>query len=129
MDAPAPTVLPLASANASLAVAGGKGQSMALLAGTGLPVPTGFLLSTYKEFVEANELQQSISSFVADVAPQQAVSARRASASNQRLFEGGALPPKMAGQGYAALGEREPAVAVRSSATAEDIRLVLRRAT
>lgn len=62
MDAPSLTVMPLAYAEASLAMFGGKGRSLARLAASGLPVPDGFLLSTgaYNGFVEANELQESI---------------------------------------------------------------------
>ena len=126
MDAPALTIMPLASAEVSVAVFGGKGQSLAKLAASGLPVPDGFLLSTgaYKGFVEANELQESILQIVADATPGQAASMELASASIQSLFEAAMLPSQIAAsiaQAYAALREDEPAVAVRSSATAEDL--------
>ena len=126
MDTPALTVLPLASAEAPLTVFGGKGRSLAKLAVSGLPVPDGFLLSTtaYKDFVEANGLQETILQIVAHATPGQAASADAASASIQSLFEGARLPSEIAvsiAQAYAALGEGEPAVAVRSSATAEDL--------
>ena len=126
MNAPALTVLPLASANASLELVGGKGQSLAKLAVAGLPVPAGFLLSTnaYEDFVGANELHGSIREIVADATPHQAASMELASASIQSLFEAARLPPEIAtsiAEAYSALGEYEPAVAVRSSATAEDL--------
>ena len=126
MDPPTPAIMPLASAVASLALVGGKGRSLAKLAAAGFPVPDGFLLSTsaYKGFVEANELQGSILEIVAEVAPHQTASVERASARIQSLFEGARLPREIAAslaQAYAALDEDEPAVAVRSSATAEDL--------
>ena len=126
MDAPTLTVVPLASAEASLAVFGGKGRSLAKLAASGLPVPDGFLLSTgaYKDFVEANELQESILQIVTEATPGQAASIELASARIQSLFEAARLPGEIAAsiaQSYAALREDEPAVAVRSSGTAEDL--------
>ncbi len=126
MDSPAPTVVPLASAEAPLAMFGGKGRSLAKLAVAGLPVPAGFLLSTgaYKDFVEANDLQESILQIIADANPGQAASFELASARIHSLFEAATLPGEIAesiSQAYAALGEAQPAVAVRSSATAEDL--------
>jgi pyruvate,water dikinase len=99
---------------------------LAQLAAAELPVPDGFLLSTgvYKRFVEANELQESIRQIVADAAYGQTASIELASASVQSLFEAAKLPMAIAEsitQAYAALSEDEPAVAVRSSATAEDL--------
>lgn len=118
--------MPIAAAEASLAMFGGKGMSLAKLAAAGLPVPDGFLLSTgaYKGFVEANELQESILQIVADATSGQAASIELVSASVQSLFEAARLPSEIAEsitRAYAVLGEDEPAVAVRSSATAEDL--------
>ncbi|MEE9279903.1 MAG: PEP/pyruvate-binding domain-containing protein, partial [Myxococcota bacterium] len=116
---------PLASADASLERVGGKGRSLATLAAAGLPVPAGFLVTTtaYKDFVEAHKLQGSILEMVGDAASQSPNAVERASASIRSLFEA-ALPAKMAsaiGQAYSALAESDPPVAVRSSATAEDL--------
>ncbi len=126
MDAAAPLVKPLTSAEVSLAMFGGKGRSLAKLAAAGLPVPNGFLLSTgaYKGFVEANELQESILQIVTDAAYGQTAAIERASADVQSMFEAAKLPRGIAEsitQAYAALGENNRAVAVRSSATAEDL--------
>ena len=126
MNTPGPTVVPLASADASLALVGGKGQSLATLAAAGLPVPAGFLLSTtaYKDFVHANDLQGSILDIVATVKSGQVVSARLASTRIQSLFQAAPLTTQTAtaiARAYAALGENGRAVAVRSSATAEDL--------
>ncbi len=119
-------IIPLASPDAPLEKVGGKGQSLARLATAGLPVPDGFLLSTdaYKGFVEANQLQESILQSVAHVTPSQAASLDSASAHIQTLFETTELPDEITApitQAYAALGDNDPPVAVRSSATAEDL--------
>jgi pyruvate,water dikinase len=130
MTVAAPIVLPLASAEASLERVGGKGRSLAALALAELPVPAGFVVSTdaYREFVEANGLQRSILDVVANVASDAASdgadSTDAASTEIQRLFEGASLSSDTAAailRAYAALGEGNPAVAVRSSATAEDL--------
>lgn len=126
MNASVLTVLPLTSAVASLELVGGKGRSLATLAAAGLPVPAGFVLSTraYEAFVETNDVHQTILDIVAAITPHEAASIERASASIQSLFVAARLPAESASfieHAYAALGEDEPAVAVRSSATAEDL--------
>jgi len=126
MTAAAPIVLPLASAEASLERVGGKGRSLAALAIADLPVPVGFLVSTdaYRGFVEANALQGPILEIVANAAPEGTVAVDAASTEIQSLFEGASLPTHTADairHAYAALGEVDLPVAVRSSATAEDL--------
>lgn len=130
MTSPAPIVLPLTS-QASLELVGGKGRSLAQLAAAGLPVPDGFLLTTnaYQTFIQANDLQESILRFVDGVLGDQtgsaAVSAAQLASSNiQSLFQSASLPSKIAtsiAESYAALGDGNEAVAVRSSATVEDL--------
>lgn len=120
------TVLPLDSATAPLELVGGKGRSLARLAAAGLPVPTGFLVSTraYKDFVETNGLQRPILDTVAEVTPYDAASAERASTAIHALFASATLPTQIVEsltQAYGSLGKESPAVAVRSSATAEDL--------
>jgi pyruvate,water dikinase len=48
--------------NASLALAGGKGVNLALLAQSGFKVPPGFIITTklYDKFVEDNNLDDFI---------------------------------------------------------------------
>jgi phosphoenolpyruvate synthase/pyruvate phosphate dikinase len=55
-------VLPLADERAALAVAGGKGASLARLVRAGLPVPPGFHVTTaaYRQFVAENGLHERI---------------------------------------------------------------------
>jgi pyruvate,water dikinase len=105
-----PVVLDLADPAADLATAGGKGESLGRLARAGLPVPPGFHVTTaaYRRFVAEHDLRSGIRD-----ADEAAVAA---------LFAAHAVPDELAGPiraAYAALGG--PAVAVRSSATAEDL--------
>ncbi|MCZ6641188.1 MAG: PEP-utilizing enzyme [Gammaproteobacteria bacterium] len=126
MKRPDSVILPLNSADASLERVGGKGRSLARLAVTGLPVPPGFLLATdaYKDFVDAHALQKTILEIVAAVTSTETASAETASASIQAMFHAAELSTTIAEtitQAYAALGVEDIPVAVRSSATAEDL--------
>jgi pyruvate,water dikinase len=106
------------------AVAGGKGANLAYLCTAGLPVPEGFILSTraYREYVNANGLQKRIEGVLegarlGDPAVLEAVSAKI-----RAWFRDGAIPQEAAAAvcaAYQGMGGR--AVAVRSSATAEDL--------
>lgn len=118
-----PFVLPLADAAATLEQVGGKGASLARLATAGLPVPAGFHITTaaYRRFVVVNGLQEQILAVTSANAP-----ATFATAAEQiaRLFLSGVVPEDIAAairRAYAELGGSELPVAVRSSATAEDL--------
>lgn len=105
---------------------GGKGASLAKLAAAGLPVPPGFLLTTaaYRRFVAANDMQAAIIDLATGATENDPGSLEHVSAAIQALFEAGAMPDEIATaayQAYAGLNGVEPAVAVRSSATAEDL--------
>ena len=131
MSADTPFRLPLDSAHAGLASIGGKGASLARMAALGLPVPPGFHVTTaaYRRFVEANNLRAVIAEAMASVQPGDPASLERASAAVRQLFRSGAVPDAISAAihtGYADLGAAELtgaelAVAVRSSATAEDL--------
>ncbi|MBB5084189.1 PEP/pyruvate-binding domain-containing protein [Nonomuraea endophytica] len=104
-------VLPLDDAAADLAVAGGKGASLARLSRAGLPVPPGFHITTdaYRAFT----------------AP---FRERLGAPGAQELFTTHEIPPDLAAEilaAHADLGDGDGdgavAVAVRSSATAEDL--------
>ena len=88
------------------------------------PVPPGFVITTraYDAFVEANQLQQSIIEQASQVKADDAASYEAASVAIQALFTQGAIPDDL-GQlitgAYQQLSESS--VAVRSSATAEDL--------
>ncbi|MFI7692015.1 PEP/pyruvate-binding domain-containing protein [Nonomuraea sp. NPDC049655] len=100
-------VIPLDDEAADLGTAGGKGASLARLVRAGLPVPGGFVVTTwaYRSFVAA---------FGDEIA---------AGGDPGALFAAHEIPAGLAEEiraAHAALGD-DVAVAVRSSATAEDL--------
>ena len=119
-------VLSLNPSIASLQLVGGKGRSLAVLAAAGMPVPIGFLVSTqaYDDFVAFNELQEPILDRVGAAASRRTDSTQAVSSEIRTLFDAATLPTHtveaIAGA-YAALGANDPRVAVRSSATSEDL--------
>ncbi|WP_166872639.1 PEP/pyruvate-binding domain-containing protein [Salinibacterium sp. ZJ450] len=111
---------------ADVALAGGKGANLGELVGAGFAVPDGFVLTTdaYEAFVYANSLEPDIRALavVAPTAEPQAFAA--ASAEIRALFTAGVMPEAIAAelrQAYEELTGADVAVAVRSSATAEDL--------
>jgi len=120
-------VLPLTSPQTTdLALSGGKGASLARLSASGLPVPEGFLIPThaYQRFVAENSLQPNILAALQSVDASQSTTLEAASQSIRRLFSEAQISPEVAdaiAQAYRSLPGKEPAVAVRSSATAEDL--------
>lgn len=128
---------------ADVAVSGGKGVGLGNLVRAGLPVPPGFVLTTaaYEAFVDANGIQariQELATLPSEAAPQDY---EDASAVIRALFAGGTMPAAIAyelaaayerlrdddggsrgGSGRDGDGSDDGApVAVRSSATAEDL--------
>ena len=109
-----------------LEVVGGKGASLARLASAGLPVPDGFHVTTgaYRRFVADNDLQPAILEAARAASLSQPSSLETASQAIARLFTRATVPSEIAeaiARAYADLPGEEPAVAVRSSATAEDL--------
>ena len=112
-----------------LALAGGKGANLGALIHAGLPVPEGFCVTTpaYLRFVEENGLQEKIERLVSRLNPESPQALDEASEAIRKLFEGGAIPTEIAQEIRVAyrrlrsLDGIEAAVAVRSSATAEDL--------
>ncbi len=107
-----------------VALAGGKGANLGEMARAGLPVPPGFVLLTpaYRAFVAANGLQAEIERLADQARPEDPVSVEAASAAIRALFQAGAIPDEVSQAvttAYARLGGGP--VAVRSSATAEDL--------
>src|SRR6266700_6714978 len=118
-----PLVLALDDASTTLEQVGGKVASLARLAAAGLPVPPGFHITTtaYRRFVEENGLQEQILAAVSADDPAQLEEASRRIG---QLFANGVVPDDIAGairRTYAELGGGDLSVAVRSSATAEDL--------
>lgn len=120
-----PFVLPLAHQDASLARVGGKGASLAKLAQNNLPVPGGFHISTevYRRFVTTSGLQNKIQTLLASVHQNDAEGWAKIEKDIACWFTAAALPDDIARDirdAYDAMG-KDLAVAVRSSATAEDL--------
>jgi pyruvate,water dikinase len=117
-------VIPFNSPKATLETTGGKGLNLAHLTRAGFPVPPGFLVSTeaYRAFVRANRLQEKIRAALKDLAAEDMQGLERASESIRAAFAAGSLSDELAAPIRAAYGELNNApVAVRSSATAEDL--------
>lgn len=119
-------ILSLADSRATLALAGGKGASLARLSQTGLPVPDGFHITTaaYLDFVSENLLQERILAALALVDLAHYAALETASRTIQDLFQQAAMPVAIEAAiilAYTSLPGEAPLVAVRSSATAEDL--------
>ena len=119
-------VLPLKDERATLETTGGKGASLSRLASAGLPVPGGFHVTTaaYGHFVEENDLQDDLLAALQDVDLDRPATLEQASQAIQGLFAAAEIPEEIAGaivEMYGTLPGTNPAVAVRSSATAEDL--------
>ncbi|MGF9648673.1 PEP/pyruvate-binding domain-containing protein [Pseudarthrobacter oxydans] len=109
-----------------VAVAGGKAVGLGGLIHAGLPVPPGFVLTTdaYAHFVDANHLAADIQDIATLPRHSEPQAYEDASQRITALFRTGTMPAEIAaelGAAYGHLGSRETAVAVRSSATAEDL--------
>lgn len=124
-------VLPISDPNASLEAVGGKGMSLARMARLGLPVPGGFYVTTeaYCSFVARNGLQARILNALQAVEPTDTAQLEFVSRQIGKYFTDGVIAPEIAeavAAAYAALpqqgmGSAGLPVAVRSSATAEDL--------
>jgi phosphohistidine swiveling domain-containing protein len=119
-------ILPLSDPQADLLTVGGKGMSLAKLTNAGFPVPDGFHVTTeaYRQFVKINDLQAGIDTALKTIDRSKPVTLESASRTINRLFAEAPIPGDLANaivNAYAALPGSNPAVAVRSSATAEDL--------
>jgi pyruvate,water dikinase len=119
-------ILPLASDEVALELVGGKAASLASLAAAEFPVPPGFSVTTaaYRRFVADNDLQAAIDEIAGNADASDAAALELAAASIQELFARGAIAPDIVSairDEYTRLGGPAQAVAVRSSATADDL--------
>ncbi len=104
---------------------GGKGANLGEMTQAGFPVPGGFVVtsSAYQHMIEVNDLEPKIRAVLKDLNVEDATALNRASAQVQKLIEGSPFPKEIEEQvfkAYDKLGDN-PWVAVRSSATAEDL--------
>ena len=109
----------------ALEIVGGKGRSLAKLVNAGFNVPGGFQVTTsaYQSFVASHGLQDKIIARARPSIVDGRTSFEQASKDIQALFSNNNLAADIAAEiseAYGAL-DRQPAVAVRSSATAEDL--------
>src|SRR5947209_13106787 len=121
-----PLVLALNDPAATREQVGGKGASLARLEAAGLPVPPGFHITTaaYRSFVTENGLQEQILATISASTADQPTSLEEASKKIGRMFAQGSMPAEIGEairQAYIAVGGDDLSVAVRSSATAEDL--------
>ncbi len=124
LDTGAAMIIPLASDQATLENCGGKGMNLSRLARAGLPVPDGILVTTaaYQAFVDYNDLPPAILAVSGHLDITAPAALEEASRTLRTLFSHGRIPQHLAQQllqAYQAMGQ--PPVAVRSSATAEDL--------
>jgi pyruvate,water dikinase len=119
-------ILPLDSPEATLAVAGGKGANLSRLIRGGFPAPGGFIVTTaaYDAFVAANGLRAWLLLTAGAAAADAPAALENASAAIRARFAAAVLPPGLAEvvrAAYLGLDATSVSVAVRSSATAEDL--------
>ncbi len=103
---------------------GGKGASLGELTGAGLPVPSGFVVAagTYRRFLEETGIEEELFEAV-DVDTEDSAALAEAQSRAEQLILDTEFPEGMREEMLAAyddLGD-DPFVAVRSSATAEDL--------
>lgn len=120
---PAP-LIPLNSPSFDLGTVGGKGANLVRLVDAGFQVPPGFIVPTtaYQEFTSGNQLFQKIQSLLKDIDPTSPDELENASNKIRSEFYKGKVSDQLRdalGTGWQWL-DQQP-VAVRSSATAEDL--------
>jgi rifampicin phosphotransferase len=108
----------------ALADGGGKAASLARLARAGFPVPHGFVVTTeaYRRFLDHNALGAWVSRAASGVTATDSGTLDSVAASIQARFAAGVVPTALSDAihgAYADMGA--PPVAVRSSATTEDL--------
>jgi len=114
----------------SLPLVGGKNASLGELINAGIRVPPGFAVTThsYSVFMEKAGINNTIFSLLADLDPDNMAALNQTAEKVQEMIRTAAIPDdvqKMISDGYSLLCEKCKAdalpVAVRSSATAEDL--------
>lgn len=115
---------------ADIALAGGKGAGLGELLRVGVPVPPGFCVTAaaYRSFIERSGIQERLRAILSKVNYDDPNSIEEASRAVRGLIDSQPVPRDIEAEvkeAYRRLGEKirlvDPAVAVRSSATAEDL--------
>lgn len=113
----------------SLPLVGGKGANLGEMTKAGFPVPNGFAVTveSYDIFLQENQIKEKIDSILKDIDVNDSDELRKASKKVQNIIKGGHIPEsvkKDVVRSYKKLSgrlKRNKLVAVRSSATAEDL--------
>ena len=114
----------------ALGLVGGKNASLGELIRADIPVPPGFSVTTeaYNEFLSGSEIKEKIEEVLSRIDLQDVASLEEASKTIRELMAGAPFPKKIEEEicsNYQALAQVFDApdlpVAVRSSATAEDL--------
>lgn len=104
---------------------GGKGANLGEMTQAGFPVPGGFVVtsSAYKHMIEENQLEDKIKATLKDLDVEDPDALNRASAKVQKIIESSPFPKDIEEQVFKAYDKlgNDSWVAVRSSATAEDL--------
>ena len=107
------------------ALVGGKGANLGEMTGAGFPVPEGFVVtaSAYRAHIEENSLGNKIKALLAGLDVEDPLALNRASSAVQAVIEKAPIPKEVESEIFAAYDKlgKDPWVAVRSSATAEDL--------
>ena len=112
-----------------IALVGGKGANLGEMTKAGFPVPAGFIVTAgaYKDFLEATHLQNKISDILNKLDVNDSEDLDKAARRAQQTIIRAAFPKEIAHEiirAYFQLDKgilKHPFVAVRSSATAEDL--------
>ena len=111
----------------NIAEVGGKGANLGEMASVGLPVPPGFVVTSgaYFLFISHNRIAETIREMTSDLDVENSDMLAKASEMIKSRIMGGEIPSQLRADildAYRKLQPgREPYVAVRSSATAEDL--------
>ncbi len=111
-----------------IALVGGKGANLGEMYHYGLPVPNGFVITAqaYERVIEANGLQPVIREIIRQTEVTNQKELEKAAIKIQRLIQSADIPADLVQEIFSSYqtlkaGEKNPLVAVRSSATAEDL--------
>jgi pyruvate, water dikinase len=108
-------------------IVGGKGANLGEMTRAGFPVPPGFIVTAaaYYDYLEENHLNEEIQNILQKVSYEDQKSLEQASEKIKKLIVQGNMSEQLAREitsAYDTLSEKQDVlVAVRSSATAEDL--------
>lgn len=113
-----------------VAIAGGKGANLGEMTRAGLPVPPGFVVTSkmYSKFLEESDINVTIMEILSNTNVDNSSELQKSSEEIRKIIMSAAMPESIRGKilkHYKALcnsqGKKEEFVAIRSSATAEDL--------